>query len=71
MYIESDASISLDVTDATYASIDPESSQNDYTSIGPFIAGGIIGIFVLLGSMIVLVAIVMFMKRRYNDCVYL
>ena len=73
MYIESDASISLDVADATYASIDPESSQNDHTStsIGPIIAGGIIGIFMLLASMIVLVAIVLFMKGRYNDYVYL
>ena len=72
MYVESDASISLDVTDATYENTDLKSSQNDHTStsIGPFIAGGIIGIFVLLGSMIVLVAIVLFMKRRYNDCVY-
>ena len=45
----------------------PESSQNDYstTNIGPFISGGIIGIFVLLASMIVLVAIVLSIKRRY------
>ena len=48
-------------------STNPESSLNDYsnTNIGPFISGGIIGVFVLLASMIVLVVIVLFMKRRY------
>ena len=55
------------VSNAT--NIDPvsESSQNNYTStnIVPFIAGGIIGIIVLLGSVVILVAIVLLMKRRY------
>ena len=52
-------------------STNPDSSQNDYsnTDIGPFISGGIIGVFVLLASMIVLAAIVLFMKRRYNNII--
>ena len=56
MYLESD------ITNAT--NVDSESFQNDYTNIGPFIAGGIIGIFVFLGSVMVLVAMLLFMKRR-------
>ena len=55
------------VTNATSIDSVSESSQNSYTStnIIPFIAGGIIGIFVLLGSVVVLVIIVLLVKRRY------
>ena len=54
------------VTDTTSIDSVSESSQNSHTStnIVPFIAGGIIGITVLLGSVVILVIIVLLMKRR-------
>ena len=56
------------VSNATSIDSVSESSQKSYTStnIVPFLAGGIIGIIVLLGSVIILVIIVLLMKRRYK-----
>ena len=58
MHLDTDVSIPplVDVTSATSVDSVSKSSENS-TNIVPFIAGSIIGVFVLLGSVVILVVI--------------